>query len=73
MNSGTVPMCGYCGRPIATKTLWLGGRTYHYECTRGPGAPMTYTYTYTGQETIMLTEDDVRRIVREELKSSGAD
>lgn len=64
-------LCAYCGRPAAT-LVWVGGAGYHEECTRGPGfqAP-----TYQPLPPVFgcaplkaLTEEDVRRIVREELE-----
>lgn len=71
MNSGTTPICGYCGRPIVMTAMWSGGTPYHYECTRGPSASPTYAPMPPAKEgckpVTMLTEKDVRRIVREEL------
>ena len=60
MSSGATPVCGYCGRPIIGLITWGYGVAYHYECTRGPSAPRTFG-------PLILTEDDVRRIVREEI------
>ena len=40
--SPTTPLCGYCGKPVLMQPVWHGGNVYHHECTRGPGAPLTY-------------------------------
>lgn len=71
MSSGTTPLCGYCGRPVIGMAVWGAGRAYHAECTRGPNWHQTYAPTPLphGQARVLqqLTEDDVRRIVREEI------
>ena len=70
-GTDTTPICGHCGRPVLIQAMWHGGVPYHYECTRGPGAPLTYAPLPPDPEGCrpakMLTEEDVRRIVREEL------
>jgi hypothetical protein len=62
VSNATVALCQYCGRPIGSVAAWLGGSPYHPECTHGPSYPAHYEMTRTS----MLTEDDVRRILREE-------
>ena len=57
----TTPVCFFCGRPIiGSMVSGLGGETYHPECTYAPSRQ------FQGQLT-SLTEEDIRRIVREEL------
>jgi hypothetical protein len=56
----TPPTCGYCGRPIIGLITWGYGVPYHHDCARGPCDPPTFSPP-------PLTEDAVRRIVREEL------
>ena len=69
--SGTTPLCGYCGRPVIGMAVWDAGRAYHAECTRGPSWHQTYASIPSphGQARALrqLSEDDVRRIVREEM------
>ena len=70
-NTTGAMLCAYCGRPAAT-LIWIGGAGYHEECTRGPGfqAP-TYQPLPPAPGCIprqQLTEEDVRRIVRDELR-----
>lgn len=69
MSTGTTPLCGYCGKPVIDAITWHAGTPYHSECTHGPGYPTHYVMTRTPTPTwpSTLTEDDVRRIVREEL------
>lgn len=57
--------CAHCGRPMAA-SVWLGSLPYHPECTRGPvlAGPAAYGPT-------PLTDEDVRRIVIEELVRAG--
>ncbi len=35
---GVVPLCGFCGRPIASNPAWLGAIPYHFACTQPPAA-----------------------------------
>lgn len=35
-TTSTVPLCGYCGRPIVGAMTFGGGVAFHPECTRGP-------------------------------------
>lgn len=60
--------CGYCGRPMVTM-VYVGDCAYHPECVRGPGyAPPSMVPMFPGALPLPhLTENDVRRIVREEL------
>lgn len=60
-------LCGHCGRPVAS-AMWIGDLPYHLECTQPPDS-QTRTF-----QTAPLTEEQVRRIVRDELdrKFSGA-
>lgn len=70
IGSGTTPLCGYCGRPVIDFAVWHGGVPYHGECTHGPSGPLRYAQmpAQPGCTPIrQLTEDDVRRIVREEI------
>lgn len=56
MTSGTMPLCGHCGRPVvAGLHVSRYGYLYHLECTQPPRA------------SGVLTEQRVREIVREEL------
>ena len=64
-NSFT-PKCDMCGKPTE-RPLWLDGLPYHSGCANGPGGPLrNETITATAQAK-PLTEEDVRRIVREEM------
>lgn len=69
--TGIPMLCGYCGRPMLQQ-VWVGNVAYHPECTRGPSySPMPST---PGCQPVKpLTEEDVRRIVCDELdkRSSG--
>ena len=68
--SGTTPLCGYCGRPVIDFAVWHAGVPYHGECTRGPREQLRYVPmpAQPGCTPLrQLTEDDVRRIVREEI------
>lgn len=56
MSTALPMVCKYCKRPIGGTATYIGTWPYHYECTRGPVAP--------------LTEEDVRRLVREELAAA---
>jgi hypothetical protein len=78
-GSGTgAMMCASCGRPASTP-VWIGGMGYHEECTHGPGylrptyapyaVPVQSGWTTTPS---MLTAEDVRKIVREELAAARA-
>ena len=58
MSTALPMVCQHCKRPIGGAATYIGTWPYHYECTRGPAAP--------------LTEADVRRIVREELRRLAA-
>lgn len=58
--TGIAMTCGHCGRPMAS-AVWINGQGYHPECTHGPGFQMP-TFTQSP-----LTEEDIRRIVREEI------
>lgn len=60
----TTPTCGYCGRPVIGAAIYHGGRAYHVECTRGPGAQQFQAHP--------LTVETVRQIVREELAKATA-
>jgi len=84
MSAGTfVPVhCSHCGRPIANEAVYLGGYAYHPECTRGPSYPATFQHLPPNPPPThhlwhmpvappRLTEEDVRRIVREELTRRG--
>jgi hypothetical protein len=83
MSNGTylTPSCQHCGRPIAGFPTYIGAYSYHPECTRGPGVEMAYQpmpFTQGAYAVPILTEGDVRRIVREELErqaqeASGVD
>jgi len=63
-------LCGYCGRPCGA-CIWLNGNPYHEECTHGPDYKPQY-YGGNVQDwakgVAPLTENDVRRIVREEIE-----
>ena len=70
IGSGTTPLCGYCGRPVIDYAVWHAGVPYHGECTHGPSGPLRYAPmpVQPGCTPLrQLTEDDVRRIVREEI------
>lgn len=71
VSNATVALCQHCGRPIGGVATWLGGLPYHPECTHGPSYPTHYAplpAEHPGcRPTPALTEDDVRRIVRDEL------
>ena len=73
----TGPLCQHCGRPIGGVATWLGGQPYHPECTHGLGYSTHYApspiATLGCKPAPPLTEDDVRRIVREELKERTHD
>ena len=58
----TTPTCGFCGMPVLVQPTWWGGVAYHFECAHGPGGPLP---AQISPKT--LTEEDVRRIVREEM------
>jgi len=61
-TTGINPVCFFCGRPIIGSVvpgIW-GGEVYHPECVFAPSR----------QTTASLTEEDVRKIVREELTHS---
>lgn len=70
IDHGTGAMlCAHCKRPMA-QAVWLNGWPYHLECTRGPGYQTHYQMDFKDggcTSLAMLTEQDVRRIVREEL------
>jgi len=70
-SNGTVATCQHCGRPIGGVATWLGGLPYHPECTHGPGYLTHYAPLAPEHEgckpSHQITENDVRRIVREEL------
>ena len=69
MNTGMT--CMHCGRPILVDVAYIGNCNYHLECARPPEQPFRYEPMppHPGaQPLIPLTEDDVRRIVREELQ-----
>lgn len=77
MSTGIPMSCAHCGRPIGNAAVWLGQFVYHEECTRGPAwTQQQYLHpSYCGPREFTnpapaLTERDVRRIVREELKRS---
>ena len=55
-TGNTTAFCDYCGKPLLSG-VWIGSRMYHIECTRSPNY-------YTPPP---LSEEDIRRIVREEL------
>lgn len=70
--------CAHCGRPAST-LVWLNGMGYHPECTHGPDyKEPTYQLNPVAQlgSTFVpavrwVSEDEVRRIVREELARAG--
>ena len=70
--------CAHCGRPAST-LVWINGVGYHPECTHGPGYQQpTYgpnLFPIHGgafvPATRWISEEDVRRIVREELVRAG--
>ena len=70
-SNATVATCQHCGAPIGGAATWLGGLPYHPECTHGPGYPTHYAPLSLEHEgckpSHRITENDVRRIVREEL------
>jgi hypothetical protein len=70
-SNTAVALCQHCGRPVGEVATWIGGLPYHPECTHGPGYLTHYAPSPVDRPgcrpTPMLTEDDVRRIVREEL------
>jgi hypothetical protein len=71
MSTALPMVCQHCKRPIGGAATYIGTWPYHYECTRGPGAPLTYSpmeATPGARPVNLLTEQDVRRIVREELR-----
>lgn len=70
IGSGTTPICGACGLPISAGVMWIGGAPYHYACTHGPA--LTIERIKIMPPAKILTEEDVRRIVREELAARGA-
>jgi len=62
--------CGYCGRPCAS-FVWLGDVPYHEECTHGPDYRRSYyggNVSDWAKGVAPLSEQDVRRIVREEIE-----
>lgn len=70
----TAMHCAHCGRPCAA-AIWIGTLPYHEECTHGPSwqqqqylhptfYPPSRNFTVPH---VPLQEEDVRRIVREEL------
>lgn len=58
--TNTTLTCMKCGGPLGASSIWIGGDPYHYAC--APFVPAVTRYVPSP-----LTEDDVRRIVREEL------
>jgi hypothetical protein len=69
----TAMHCAHCGRPCAS-AVWIGSLPYHQECMRGPGYQADVCRLYPPHPDWHhrapahdLTENDVRRIVREEL------
>lgn len=70
MSTALPMVCQHCKRPIGGAATYIGTWPYHYECTRGPGAPLTYASMDAApgaRPASPLTEEDVRRIVRDEL------
>jgi hypothetical protein len=68
-------LCAHCGRIIdGQQRWWFSGAPYHAECVGPPpnpnGPPIYYSPMQPRpgcQPLPQLTEEDVRRIVREEL------
>ena len=61
VTTNTTMACRKCGEPLASASIWIDGQPYHYTCT--PYIPALSPF----KSQAALTEDDVRRIVREEL------
>lgn len=71
MSTGTFTWkCVHCGRPMAAAVA-SGGGMYHEECLHGPGWQQPHYAPLPSNPGCAplapLTEDDVRRIVREEI------
>lgn len=68
----TTSLCGYCGRPAPVAVMY-DGIPYHAECTRSPQLQYA-AYPFPHEPGCVplrqLTEEDVRRIVREELQQA---
>lgn len=60
--------CGYCGKPIPGQVFsYVCGIPYHIECTQGPG------YVQRTYQPASLTEENMRKIIREELSKCWND
>ena len=59
-------ICGYCGRPCGVFVM-LNNVPYHEECTHGPSYQRQVD---APRPTVILTENRVREIVRQEMLSA---
>jgi hypothetical protein len=64
MHTTALPtLCQRCKRPIGGASLVVGGAIYHLECTHGPDYQ-------EAQVPEALSEEGIRRIVREEVTNA---
>ena len=56
--NSTIGRCAMCGKPTE-RPIWLDGMAYHSEYAYGSGGPLP--------QPRPITEEDVRRIVRDEM------
>jgi hypothetical protein len=75
MSTGIPMICQYCQRPIAGLATHIGHLAYHPECTHGPNYPTHYAPMPPVPGCVpwrAISEDDVRRIVRDEMTKLAA-
>lgn len=71
-GSGVPPCCEGCGGPIVGASIWYLGFAYHVECAGRAGTAYKRMPATPGCAPVnQLTENDVRRIVREELAANA--
>lgn len=66
--STSVALCCHCQRPVIGHGILTAGGFFHEECTRAPGWQPS---TYQASPSQILSEQDVRRIIVDELIKRG--
>ena len=62
--------CVLCGMPIIGQITYASGIPYHEQCAHGPNGPFRNMAMPNPTPPKPLTEEDVRRVVREGIELS---
>lgn len=79
MNTAIPYNCAVCSKVVAGTVIWSGGLPFHPHCADPPQVDFSAFKKKEQEPLVMkgffppgqLTEDDVRRIVREELAAAS--